>query len=83
VLGTGEVGRAIADRLVGLGHEVTMGSRSAADEAAAACAAAARGHAAHGTFAQAAAAGELVCNCTGGGVALDAPHAAGAPSGFG
>ena len=29
VLGTGSVGRAIATRLLGLGHEVTMGSRSA------------------------------------------------------
>jgi predicted dinucleotide-binding enzyme len=33
VLGTGSVGRRIADKLVELGHEVTMGSRSADSEA--------------------------------------------------
>ena len=78
MLGTGEVGRAIAGRLAGLGHEVTMGARSAANEAAAAGADAAGEPAAHGTFAQAAAAAEVVFNCTGGGVALHALRAAGA-----
>jgi 8-hydroxy-5-deazaflavin:NADPH oxidoreductase len=33
VLGTGSVGRRIAGKLVELGHEVTMGSRSAGNEA--------------------------------------------------
>ncbi|MGV1048103.1 MAG: NAD(P)-binding domain-containing protein, partial [Solirubrobacterales bacterium] len=33
VLGTGNVGRAIATRLLQLGHEVTMGSRRADGEA--------------------------------------------------
>jgi ketopantoate reductase len=33
VLGTGSVGRRIAGKLVELGHEVTMGSRSADNEA--------------------------------------------------
>ena len=36
VLGTGMVGRAIASKLVALGHEVTMGSRTADNESAAA-----------------------------------------------
>ena len=43
VLGTGMVGRTIATKLVELGHEVTMGSRSADNEAAAEWAAEAGG----------------------------------------
>ena len=39
VLGTGMVGSAIASRLVGLGHEVKMGSREAGNEKARAWAA--------------------------------------------
>jgi predicted dinucleotide-binding enzyme len=78
VLGTGPVGRSIAGRLVELGHEVTLGSRSEQNEAAVAWAGAAGDRASHGTFAQAAAAAETVFNCTGGGVALDALRAAGA-----
>jgi hypothetical protein len=57
VLGTGMVGRTIGSRLVGLGHEVKMGS---------------------GTFADAAAFGELNFNCTSGGASLEALRAAGA-----
>jgi 8-hydroxy-5-deazaflavin:NADPH oxidoreductase len=78
VLGTGMVGHALADRLVELGHDVTMGSRTAGNEKAAAWAAAAGPRAAAGTFAEAAAAGEMVLNCTGGGVAVDVLRAAGA-----
>ena len=37
VLGTGVVGKTIGSRLVGLGHEVTMGSRTADNEAAIGC----------------------------------------------
>lgn len=77
VLGTGSVGRGIANKLVELGHEVTMGSRSAKseslrnwlDEA---------GDAVGGTFADAAAAGELLFNCTSGEASLEALAAAGA-----
>jgi glycerol-3-phosphate dehydrogenase len=36
VLGTGQVGRALAGRLVDVGHEVRMGSRTSDNEAAAA-----------------------------------------------
>jgi 8-hydroxy-5-deazaflavin:NADPH oxidoreductase len=78
VLGTGEVGRAVAGALVGRGHEVRMGSRTGANEAAAAWAADAGERAGHGTFADAAGWAELVVNCTGGGVALAALRAAGA-----
>jgi predicted dinucleotide-binding enzyme len=77
VLGTGSVGRTIGTKLVELGHEVTMGSRSATNEHAAEWAASAGDGASHGTFADAAAFGELVFNCTAGTVSLDALDAAG------
>ena len=70
VLGTGIVGRTLAGRLVEVGHEVRMGSRSAANEAAAAWAAEAGANASHGTFADAAEFGQTVMNCTGGAVSL-------------
>ncbi len=78
VLGTGNVGRALAGRLVEVGHEVRMGSRTAHNEAAATWAAEAGPNASHGTFADAAAFGQTVMNCTAGGVSLDALAAAGA-----
>jgi 8-hydroxy-5-deazaflavin:NADPH oxidoreductase len=78
VLGTGMVGTTIGTRLAGLGHDVTMGSRSAGNEAAAEWAKSVGGSAAHGTFADAAEAGELVFNCTSGAASLDALGAAGA-----
>lgn len=78
VLGTGMVGRALAGRLVEVGHEVRMGSRSPDNEAAAAWAAEAGPDASHGTFADAAEFGQTVMNCTGGAVSLEALAAAGA-----
>jgi predicted dinucleotide-binding enzyme len=78
VLGTGVVGATIGSKLVSLGHEVKMGSRSAANEKAAAWASQAGGKASHGTFADAAAFGEMVWSCTSGGGALEALSAAGA-----
>ena len=78
LLGTGTVGRVLAGRLVEVGHEVRMGSRTADNEAAAAWAAEAGPHASHGTFADAAEFGQTVMNCTGGSVSLDALAAAGA-----
>jgi predicted dinucleotide-binding enzyme len=78
VLGTGVVGRTIGSKLVHLGHEVTMGSRSADNESATGWASEAGENAAHGTFEDAAAAGELVFNCTSGGASLEALAAAGA-----
>lgn len=78
VLGTGMVGRTIGGKLVELGHEVTMGSRSADNEDAAGWAEGAGEGAATGTFADAAAGGELVFNCTAGSGSLEALGAAGA-----
>ena len=78
VLGTGMVGRTIGSRLVGLGHEVRMGSRTADNQGAAEWAAQAGEGATTGTFADAAAFGEALFNCTGGMVSLDALDAAGA-----
>lgn len=78
VLGTGAVGQAIATRLGQLGHEVTMGSRSAASEALGEWLAEAGEGARGGTFAEAAASAELVFNCTAGTASLAALAAAGA-----
>jgi predicted dinucleotide-binding enzyme len=78
VLGTGQVGRALAGRLVEVGHEVRMGSRTSDNEAAAAWVAEAGAGASQGTFADAAEFGQTVMNCTNGPVALDALAAAGA-----
>ena len=72
------VGSTIGSKLVALGHEVVMGSRKAGNEKAVAWAAAAGAGASHGTFADAAAHGELVFNCTSGAGAVDAVTAAGA-----
>ena len=78
VLGTGMVGSTIATKLAQLGHEVRMGSRTADNERAVAWVASAGARASHGTFADAAAHGELVFNCTAGEVSLAALEAAGA-----
>jgi predicted dinucleotide-binding enzyme len=78
VLGTGTVGRTIATKLVDLGHEVTMGSRSSDSEALRDWLKDAGEAAGGGSFADAAAAAELVFNCTAGGASLDALAAAGA-----
>lgn len=72
VLGTGMVGRAIATKLVALGHEVMMGSRTPDNEQAAEWVASAGAGASQGTFADAAAFGELLFNCTAGAASLDA-----------
>ncbi|MET8583852.1 NAD(P)-binding domain-containing protein [Streptomyces collinus] len=78
VLGTGEVGRTLAGRLVELGYEVTLGSRSKDNPVAVEWATAAGGRAHAGTFADAAAGADVVVNAVGGQVALDALRAAGA-----
>ena len=66
------VGRTIATKLVELGHEVTMGSRTADNESAAAWVAEAGERAGQGTFADTAAFGEIVFNCTAGVASLEA-----------
>lgn len=78
VLGTGSVGSTIADKLIQLGHLVMMGSRTATNEKALAWASAAGSNASVGTFADAAAFGELIFNCTKGLVSLEALKLAGA-----
>jgi predicted dinucleotide-binding enzyme len=79
VLGTGVVGRTLAQRLVELGHSVCLGSRSADSEAGQewlATVGTARG-ASVGTFADAAAHGALLINATSGGASIAALRLAG------
>jgi 8-hydroxy-5-deazaflavin:NADPH oxidoreductase len=71
------VGAAIGTKLVSLGHDVTMGSRTTDNEKAVAWAESAGAAARHGTFADAAAAAEVVVNCTAGAASLEALTAAG------
>ncbi|MEZ4222847.1 MAG: NAD(P)-binding domain-containing protein [Polyangiaceae bacterium] len=78
VLGTGMVGQAIGGKLVALGHDVMMGSRSKDNEKGQAWVKSAGAHASLGTFAESAAFGEIVFNCTQGGATLAALEAAGA-----
>ncbi len=78
ILGTGMVGQTIGSKLVQLEHAVKMGSRSASNEKASEWAKQNGANASHGTFAEAAAFGELVFNCTSGGASLEALKSAGA-----
>jgi 8-hydroxy-5-deazaflavin:NADPH oxidoreductase len=78
VFGTGSVGAAIGSKLIELGHAVKMGARSAGSEKAAAWAGTHGANASHGTFADAAAFGEMVFNCTAGQGSLAALNQAGA-----
>jgi 8-hydroxy-5-deazaflavin:NADPH oxidoreductase len=78
VMGTGEVGRTIAGKLVRLGHEVRLGSRTANNAAAAAWVADNGSSASAGTFADAASfAEQMVFNCTAGAASLTALTMAG------
>jgi predicted dinucleotide-binding enzyme len=77
VLGTGMVGNAIASKLVALGHEVMMGSRTSDNPNARTWAKTAGARGRVGTFADTAAFGELVFNCTQGTGSLAALQAAG------
>ena len=78
ILGTGMVGQAIGTRLTQLGHDVRMGSRDAGNPKARNWVMQAGPHASHGTFADAAAFGDVVFNCTSGDGSLPALKAAGA-----
>jgi predicted dinucleotide-binding enzyme len=62
---------------VKLGHDVKLGSRSATNEKAAKWVSDNGARASHGTFAEAAAFGEIVFNCTAGDVSLQALRSAG------
>jgi 8-hydroxy-5-deazaflavin:NADPH oxidoreductase len=78
ILGTGDVGGRLGTKLVSLGNDVRMGSRTAPNPKAAGWAKANGSKASAGTFADAAKFGEVVFNCTAGSVSLEALKLAGA-----
>lgn len=77
VLGTGDVAHAIASKLIVLGHEVMMGSRTADNPSATLWVAQNGEKASHGTFTDAAKFGERIFCCIQGIHALEALNAAG------
>jgi 8-hydroxy-5-deazaflavin:NADPH oxidoreductase len=77
VLGTGMVGETIGSKLINLGHEVMIGSRTANNEKALAFVSKNNGKAVAGTYAEAAAFGEIVFNCTSGSGSIEALKSAG------
>ncbi len=79
ILGTGNVGTTLGTKLLRVGHEVTLGSRSADNEAALAWLGSVPGSSAQvATFADACRGSELIFNCTAGVASLAALHLAGA-----
>jgi predicted dinucleotide-binding enzyme len=78
VLGTGMVGNAIATKLVNVGHQIMMGSRTANSDAGQEWLRGVGGKAQVGTFADAATFGEIIFDCTNGANALTALRSAGA-----
>ena len=78
ILGTGDVGKAIAKGLLTLGHEVMIGARSATSEKAAAVVAELGAGAVTGSFADAARYGEVVVLATLGSVNAQVIEATGA-----
>jgi predicted dinucleotide-binding enzyme len=77
VFGSGTVGETLGSKLVELGHDVKMGSRSATNEKAAAWVKKAGSRASQGTFADAAKFGELIVNATKGDATLEVFRQAG------
>lgn len=77
ILGTGVVGKTLATKLTKLGNDVHMGSRKSGGDKATAWVKEAGGNSAEGTFADAAAHGDIVFNCTSGIASLEALNAAG------
>lgn len=77
VLGTGMVGNTIGTKLIALGHEVKMGSRTSNNEKAQAWVSGAGNNASQGTFAEAAAFGEIIFNCTKGEASVEVLKLAG------
>lgn len=77
VLGTGNVGDTIGSKLVELGHSVMMGSRTSSNEKGKAFVAKHSDKASLGSFADAAAFGEIIFNCTAGSGSLEALKLAG------
>src|SRR5262245_46943009 len=77
VLGTGMVGNAIATKLVDVGHQVTMGSRTGNSDAGQEWLRGVSGKGSIGTFADAAALGEIILDCTNGANSIAALRSAG------
>jgi 8-hydroxy-5-deazaflavin:NADPH oxidoreductase len=77
IFGTGMVGSTIGSKLIQLGHEVKMGSRSTDNPKAAEWAKANGEKASQGTFADAAVYGEILFNCTKGEHSLEVIKMAG------
>jgi 8-hydroxy-5-deazaflavin:NADPH oxidoreductase len=71
ILGTGMVGNAIGSKLIALGHEVRMGSRTTSNEKAVEWTKANGANASHDTFDNAAGFAEIIFNCTSGGVSME------------
>jgi predicted dinucleotide-binding enzyme len=78
ILGTGVVGSTLGTKLIQLGHDVKMGSRTATNEKAIDWAQKNGSHASQGTFTSAASFGEIVFNCTQGVASIEALNLAGA-----
>lgn len=77
ILGTGMVGSTIASKMIDLGYEVMMGSRTEANEKASTWVAANGTKASTGTFADAAKFGELIFICAKGGIVIEMLRSAG------
>jgi len=77
MLGTGMVGEALGTKFVQLGHQVKMGSRTANNESATKWAAKNGANASTGTFADAAAFGEISFLCLKGEVEMDVVRSVG------
>lgn len=71
VLGTGSVGQTIAAKLIELGHNVMMGSRTMDNEKAVAFAASSPDRSFNGHFKKAALFSDIIFNCTQGVVSID------------
>ena len=78
ILGTGVVGKTLGTKLAKLGNDVKMGSRAGGGDKATGWVKLSGGKSSEGTFAEAAAHGEIVFNCTAGTASLEALNAAGA-----
>lgn len=77
VLGTGVVGRTIGKKLIGLGHEVKLGSRTTSNDQGRSWVDEQGARASLGTFADSAEFGELLFNCTPGEASLEVLASAG------
>jgi hypothetical protein len=80
VLGTGMVGSAIASKLITVGHDVMMGSRTANNPKVTGWASQVGPSGRSGTFADTATFAEMVFNCTHGKASIAALQAAGSES---